>query len=203
MFTGLVQDIGKVVSLERKGQEDWRVRISTSLDMRRYDIGASMACSGCCLTIVEKGPDWFGVDVSSESLSKTTIKDWAEGTWVNLEPSLRLGDELGGHFVSGHVDGRAHIRTIEPSGGSHIFSIEAPQDLTRLLAPKGSVTLEGVSLTVNAVEGTLFTVNIIPHTAEKTTLGQKRAGDRLNIEIDMLARYVAAILGRYNQEEPA
>ena len=170
MFTGLVQDKGRVRSIDNQGG-DLRITIETGLDMTRHDIGASICCSGCCLTVVEKGADWFAVDVSAESLSKTVIGSWTEGASVNLEPSLRLGDEMGGHIVSGHVDGLAHIRSIEPLGDSHVLTIEAPGDLMPMIAPKGSVALDGISLTVNDVLADAFTVNIIPHTWEVTTLG--------------------------------
>jgi riboflavin synthase len=189
MFTGLIQDIGTVVAVEKDG--DWRITIETKLDLSKAPEGASICCAGCCLTIVEKGSDWFAVEVSQETLSKSGISNWSVGTKINLEPSLRLGDELGGHFVFGHLDGQLKIKKIEPVAGSHIFTIEKP---TGPVAPKGSVTLDGVSLTVNEVRGDEFTVNIIPHTMSYTTLGQRKAGDFLNFEIDMLARYVASLL---------
>ncbi len=192
MFTGLIQDIGFVRSIEKSG--DWRLVIETGLDMSCHDIGASIACSGCCLTVVEKGEDWFAVDVSQESLSKTVIGSWVEETRINLEPSLRLGDEMGGHIVSGHVDGLARLINIKAQGDSQRLKIEVPQDFSRFIAPKGSVALDGISLTVNAVDGCEFDVNIIPHTFEHTTLSDRKVGDRLNFEIDMLARYVAKMV---------
>lgn len=192
MFTGIVQDIGSVRSIEKQG--DWRIVIDTGLDLSRTLIGASIACSGCCLTVVEKEERVFAVNVSAESLSKTTIGGWITGTKINLEPALKMGDELGGHMVSGHIDGLAMIKTIEKEGDSYRLTIEAPEALLRFIAPKGSVTLDGVSLTVNEAQGSVFGVNIIPHTWEKTTLGLKAAGDSLNIEIDMLARYVARMM---------
>ena len=193
MFTGLVQDVGRVRSLDNDG--DWRIVIETAaLDLEEMSIGASIACSGCCLTVVEKGSGWFAVDVSAESLSKTVIKNWQEGMRVNLEPSLKLGDELGGHIVFGHVDGVAMLISIDVDGDSHRLKVKVPKELARFIAQKGSVVLDGISLTVNEVEGDLFGVNIISHTWEHTNLSDKRDGDMLNIEIDMLARYVARML---------
>ncbi|MCB9983157.1 MAG: riboflavin synthase [Rhodospirillales bacterium] len=197
MFTGLIQDVGRVRSIEKDG--DWRIVIETGLDLSREKIGASMACSGCCLTVVdlsveEGGEDWFTVEVSAESLSKTGISEWTDGTRVNLEPSLRLGDEMGGHIVSGHVDGLATLVSVRLDGDSHRLKIQAPEALARFIAPKGSVALDGVSLTVNEVEANVFGVNIIPHTWDHTNLSDKQVGDTLNIEIDMLARYVARML---------
>ncbi|NCT40760.1 MAG: riboflavin synthase [Alphaproteobacteria bacterium] len=196
MFTGLIQDIGRVRSIDKDG--DWRIVIETNMDMSRHDIGASIACSGCCLTVVEKGADadgdWFAVDVSHESLGLTVIGSWEEGARVNLEPSLRLGDEMGGHIVSGHVDGLAELTEIKEDHDSWRLSIRVPHDLAGFIASKGSVALDGISLTVNEVEGDVFGVNIIPHTWEHTTLSNRRVGDNLNLEIDMLARYVARML---------
>lgn len=192
MFTGLVQDIGTVTKIEKRG--DTRITIETALDLSETPIGASICCSGVCLTAVQIGPGWFAVDVSAETLSRSGLGLWTKGTKVNLEPSLRMGDELGGHFVFGHVDGQAAIETIRQSGESQILTIAAPKELASFIAEKGSVALDGVSLTVNSVEANCFTVNIIPHTWEKTTLGLAKAGDKLNIEIDMLARYVARAL---------
>ncbi len=193
MFTGLIQDIGSVRSITNR-EGDWRIVIESAMDMAALAIGASVACSGACMTVVEKGAAWFAIDVSAESLSKTTLKAWEEGTRVNLEPSLKLGDELGGHIVSGHVDGQARIQSITPEGDSFRLKIKAPEGLVKFIATKGSVTLDGVSLTVNEVDGDVFGVNIIPHTWEKTTLCDRKEGDDLNIEIDMLARYVARML---------
>ena len=194
MFTGIVQDIGRVRALEKDG--DWRVEIATALDLSATPLGASIACSGCCLTIVDKGVDWFSVQVSSETLAKTTRKGWKIGTEVNLEPSLRLGDELGGHFVFGHVDGMATLESVTGDMHSRLVKIALDSRLLPLVAVKGSVTVDGVSLTVNAVDKNGFTVMIIPHTLAQTTLGQKKAGDAVNIEIDMLARYVGRLLER-------
>lgn len=189
MFTGIIQDIGTITSARKSG--DWRFVIETqNLDVANKALGASICCSGCCLTVVEKGDNWFAVDVSQESLSKTTLKHWGEGTKINLEPSLCVGDELGGHIVSGHVDGIATLEKIETSEDSHILTIRIPDEYAAFVAQKGSIALNGVSLTVNTVEGSAFTVNIIPHTWEVTTLGDLKAGDPLNFEIDMLARYI-------------
>lgn len=193
MFTGLVQDIGTVLSVD-KASGDVRVRISTEIDLSRETIGASIACAGCCLTVVEKGADWFDADVSAESLSKTNIGAWTQGTRVNIEPSLRLGDEMGGHIVSGHIDGVARLESVTPEGDSYRLSISVPSALAPFIAAKGSVALDGISLTVNEVDGSTFGVNIIPHTWENTTLGGAKAGQGLHIEIDMLARYVARML---------
>lgn len=192
MFTGIIQDIGTVQSIEKSG--DWRIVIKTGLDLSATPLGASIACSGCCLTVVEKGDDWFAVDVSAESLSKTAIGQWQEGISVNIEPSLKLGDELGGHIVSGHIDGLAVLKSMTQDGDSYRLKIQAPAELAKFVAPKGSVALNGISLTVNEVEGDVFGVNIIPHTWEQTTLSQVKEGDMLNIEIDMLARYVARMM---------
>jgi riboflavin synthase len=189
MFTGIIQDIGTVKSIAKEG--DWRIVIETGLDLSMTPMGASIACSGCCLTVVEKGPDWFAVDVSHESLSKTVIGSWEKGARVNIEPSLKLGDEMGGHIVSGHVDGMAVLQSITQDADSYRLRFKMPQDLMKFIAPKGSVTLDGISLTVNEVEGDVFGVNIIPHTWQETTLSERKEGDKINIEIDMLARYVA------------
>lgn len=194
MFTGIIQDIGSVRSIEKDG--DWRIVITTAMDISNTAIGASIACSGCCLTVVEKGADWFAVDVSAESLSKTIIGTWEQGTRVNLEPALRMGDELGGHIVSGHVDDLAELIEIKAEGDSHRLKIKAPSGLSHYIAEKGSVTLDGISLTVNEVEGDVFGINIIAHTWDNTTLGNATVGQHINIEIDMLARYVARMLGK-------
>ena len=189
MFTGLIQDIGRVRSISKDG--DWRIVIETGLDLSGVEIGASIACSGCCLTVVEKTDNSFGVDVSAESLFKTGIGKWQDGTPVNLEPSLKLGDELGGHIVSGHVDGQAELIEVKEDGDSFRLKFKAPEELAAFIAPKGSIALDGISLTVNEVEGNVFGVNIIPHTWVHTSLSTRKEGDYLNIEIDMLARYVA------------
>lgn len=192
MFTGLIQDIGQVTRVEARG--DTRFTIATQLDLSREAIGASIACAGCCLTVIEKTADSFTVEVSAETLSKTHLGLWQQGTKLNLEPSLRLGDEIGGHIVSGHVDGLAELMSVQASGGSHVLLFRVPEPLKKYLAQKGSVTLDGVSLTVNTVEDARFSVNIIPHTWAHTTLGLLNAGDRVHIEIDMLARYVARMM---------
>lgn len=191
MFTGIITDVGRVSRVEKRG--DTRFTIATGYDVPSIDLGASIACNGCCLTVVEKGADSFLVEASAETLSKTTLASWAEGTRINLERALRVGDELGGHIVSGHVDGVATIVSIVPEGDSKRFTFEAPAPLARFIAPKGSVTLDGTSLTVNEVEGVRFGVNIIPHTQTVTTWGSLKPADRVNIEIDMLARYVARL----------
>ena len=192
MFTGIITDIGTVRSAEQRG--DLRLTIGTLYDTATIDLGASIACSGACLTVVDKGPDWFAVDVSAESVSRTAPGLWADGARLNLERALRLGDELGGHLVTGHVDGVGEVIGICPEGASTRIGIRAPADLSPYIAAKGSVTLDGVSLTVNDVcdkdDGTHFSVNIIPHTAAHTTLGDAKQGRALNIEIDVLARYL-------------
>ncbi len=193
MFTGIVQDIGTVLRVDRT-RGDLRFEILTSMDLEKIMLGASVCCSGSCLTIVEKGADTFKVDVSAETLSKTVLEEWTEGTLINLEPSLKMGDELGGHFVFGHVDAVTHIIEIKPDGGSHRLKIAMPDNIAPFIASKGSVALDGVSLTVNEVEKDYFGVNIIPHSWQKTTLGKRRQGDRLNTEIDMLARYITRAL---------
>ena len=191
MFTGIVTDIGEIRQLEDRG--DLRARIGTSYDTAGIEIGASIACNGCCLTVVALGDDWFDVDISAESVSKTNIGDWTVGHEINLERALKVGDELGGHIVSGHVDGVATITEMAQDGDSTRITFAAPEALARFIAPKGSVALNGTSLTVNEVDGTTFGVNLIPHTKEVTTWGQSRTGDRINLEIDTLARYVARL----------
>ena len=190
MFTGIVTDIGRVRSV-RQTDRDRRYEIETVWDTASIDLGASISHAGCCLTVTEKGEGWFAVEVSGETLSRTKLGDWAEGTRVNLERAARLGDELGGHIVSGHVDGLGEVISITPEGGSHRIVIEAPAPLHRFIAPKGSITVDGVSLTVNGVQERRFDLNIIPHTWDATTLGGLKVGDRVNLEIDMLARYLA------------
>jgi riboflavin synthase len=190
MFTGIVTDLGRVRSV-RQTERDRRYEIETAWDTTGIDLGASISHAGCCLTVTEKGPGWFAVEVSGETLSKTTLGDWREGHSVNLERAAKLGDELGGHIVSGHVDGLGRVVSVTPEGGSHRIDIEAPAPLHRYIAAKGSITVDGVSLTVNAVEGQVFGLNIIPHTWQATTLGGLKAGDAVNLEIDMLARYLA------------
>lgn len=191
MFTGIITDIGRLRSIERRG--DLRVVISTAFDMSTVEMGASIACHGVCLTVVDKGTGWFAVDVSAETLDRTALGDMAPGSAINLERSLRVGDELGGHIVTGHVDGLAEIVAIETVGDSRRFIFRAPGNLARFVAEKGSVALNGASLTVNAVDGDRFEINIIPHTQSRTTFGDARAGDRVNMEIDVLARYVARL----------
>ena len=190
MFTGIVTDVGRVRSI-KETERDRRFEIATAFDLSGVELGASISHAGCCLTVVDKGQDWFAVEVSGETLSKTTLGQWREGAPVNLERAARFGDELGGHIVSGHVDGVGEVLSVEPEGGSRRIRIRAPAPLHRYIAPKGSITVEGVSLTVNEVKGDVFGVNIIPHTWEVTTLGALVAGDRVNLEIDMLARYLA------------
>jgi riboflavin synthase len=191
MFTGIVTDVGEVVSVERRG--DTRLVIRTGFNAEDLAIGASVACSGCCLTVVERSAGSFSVDASAETLSRTTLGGWRNGTRVNLERSLRLGDELGGHLMSGHVDGVGEILSIRAEGGSKRFRFRLPRELARFVASKGSIALDGTSLTVNEVEGSEFGVNIIPHTLSVTSWGEAREGDRVNVEIDMLARYVARL----------
>lgn len=201
MFTGIVTDIGRLRSLAPAGQgRDTRLVIETAYDTGAIDLGASISCSGCCLTVVDKGPGWFAIDASSETLSKTTLGGWIAGRRINLERPLKIGDELGGHIVSGHVDTVAQIAVRQPEAGSTRFVIELGEGFGRYIAPKGSVTLDGVSLTVNAVEDagalTRFGVNIIPHTLAVTTFGDLKVGDSVNLEVDMLARYVARLKER-------
>lgn len=193
MFTGIITDIGEVVS--RRGGV---FTIRSHYDAATIALGASIAHDGCCLTITSLSPETSGcrytLDVSNETLSKTTLSDWQPGRAINLERALKAGDELGGHIVSGHVDGLARIVEIKPDGESQRFTFEVPSGLARFIAAKGSVTLDGTSLTVNEVEGNHFGVNLIPHTLTHTSWGRKTAGDRINLEIDPLARYVARLL---------
>lgn len=195
MFTGIITAQGTVIKVDGT-RGDKRFVIETPWDMSAVPIGVSIACSGCCLTVVEKSNNSFTVDVSAESLSKTNLNDWSEGSRLNLESSLKFGDELGGHLVSGHVDGLATLESITQEGDSHRLKIRVPQNMKHFIASKGSVALDGISLTINEVEDDIFGVNIIPHTWDVTTLGQRKVGDKLNLEIDMLARYVARILGK-------
>lgn len=197
MFTGIITDIGTVQDKEERG--DTRFVISTAFAHDSIDMGASIACSGVCLTVVDKGQDdsygdWFAVDVSAESLSRTTLGNWHEGTEVNLERALRMGDELGGHLVSGHVDGIGTIASKSREGDSIRLSITAPDSLMPFMAEKGSVTVDGVSLTVNSVGENSLNLNIIPHTLYATTLSNLDEGDTVNLEIDLLARYVQRLL---------
>ncbi|MFY0623215.1 MAG: riboflavin synthase [Pelagimonas sp.] len=197
MFTGIVTDLGEIRELDQRG--DLRARIGTSYDTAGIDIGASIACNGCCLTVIALGDDWFDVEISAESVSKTNIgadsgnSGWVVGRRVNLERALKVGDELGGHIVSGHVDGVAKIIEIRDEGDSTRITFQAPAEFARFIAPKGSVALNGTSLTVNEVEGDTFGINLIPHTKQVTTWGQVAEGDLINLEIDTLARYVARL----------
>ncbi len=193
MFTGIITGVGTVRSAEQRG--DLRLTIACNYDLAGVDLGASIACSGTCLTVVDKGPDWFAVDVSAETVSRTATGLWREGARLNLERALRLGDDLGGHFVTGHVDGVGQILGTCPEGASTRLGIRAPAGLGPYLAEKGSITIDGVSLTVNEVRdaddgSTHFSVNIIPHTAAHTTLGSLAADSQVNLEIDVLARYL-------------
>ncbi|HSV03378.1 MAG TPA: riboflavin synthase [Phenylobacterium sp.] len=190
MFTGIVTDVGRVRAV-RDTNRDRRFEIETGFDVSDIDLGASINHAGVCLTVVEKGEGWFAVEVSGETLAVSTLGAWSEGRRVNLERAAKLGDELGGHIVSGHVDGVGEVLSVAGEGGSHRVRIRAPRPLHRFIAPKGSITIEGVSLTVNDVEDDVFGVNLIPHTWEVTTLGELRPGSRVNLEIDMLARYLA------------
>ena len=192
MFTGIITDVGRVRQLRRG--ELLELTIATAFDTAAIAIGASIACSGACLTVVTVAPGVFTVQASAETLTCTTLGDWEEGTPVNLEKSLRLGDELGGHLVLGHVDGTARIVERRPEAESVRFAFEAPEELAPFIAPKGSVALDGVSLTVNEVARNRFGVNIIPHTLACTNLGSLQAGQRMNLEVDLMARYVARLL---------
>ncbi len=195
MFTGIITDIGTIRRLTQKG--DLSVRIETAYDPDGIDLGASIACNGVCLTVTDKGRDgnagWFDVDISAESISKTNIGTWGTGTRLNLERALKVGDELGGHIVSGHVDGVAAVVDMQDDGDSTRVTFEVPEGLARFIAPKGSVALNGTSLTVNEVDGLRFGVNFIPHTKTQTTWGGVQVGDGINLEIDTLARYVARL----------
>lgn len=196
MFTGIITDIGKVLETEKRG--DLRARIGTGYDVLGIDIGASIACDGVCLTVIALGHDpqpWFDVEISAETVSKTNIgvDGWPDGKRLNLERALKVGDELGGHIVSGHVDGVAEVVALTPEGDSTRVTFRAPESLARFIAPKGSVSLNGTSLTVNEVEGCEFGINFIPHTQTATTWGDVAVGDAINLEIDTLARYVARL----------
>ncbi len=192
MFTGIVTDLGKVRSVTRTG--DTRFEFETAYDTDEIEIGASICCSGACMTVIDKGPGWFAISASDESLSCTTMGDWRQGSPVNFERSLRMGDEMGGHIVSGHVDGVAEVVAIAPENESVRLQFRVPEGMAKYIAPKCSVAIDGVSMTVNEVQGDIFGVNVIPHTQEVTTLGTLREGSRVNLEIDMLARYVARLL---------
>lgn len=197
MFTGIITDVGTVAAIEMRG--DMRARINTAYDTDGIDMGASIASNGVCLTVVDMGAGgdgetgWYDVDISAETLSKTNLGDWTVGKRVNLERALKVGDELGGHIVSGHVDGVARVVSVLDEGDSTRITFEAPEELARFIAPKGSVALNGTSLTVNEVDGARFGVNLISHTKEVTTWGEVAVGHRINLEIDTLARYVARL----------
>ena len=191
MFTGIITAIGRLEAITDTG--DRRLRISCDWDCAAIDLGASIACSGICLTLIDRQDHWFEVAASAETMAVTTLGNWQQGNRINLERALCLGDELGGHIVSGHVDGLAVITSITPAGDSHVVWLEAPQALAKFVAPKGSVALDGVSLTVNAVKGNAFSLNIIQHSWEVTGWGQAVVGQKMNMEIDMLARYVARL----------
>ena len=197
MFTGIVTDVGRVAAAEQRG--DLRLRIACGFDMAAVDLGASIACSGVCLTVVDKGEDWFAVDLSDETVTRTAPDLWEEGRSLNLERALKVGDELGGHIVTGHVDGLGEVVAAEPVGDSTMLRIAAGAGIAPFVAAKGSISLDGVSLTVNEVEpasdrGVVFSVNLIPHTAAQTTFGAVAAGRMLNIEIDILARYIGRMM---------
>ncbi|CAI8373342.1 MAG: Riboflavin synthase [SAR116 cluster bacterium MED-G04] len=194
MFTGIVTAIGRISRIDHNKGGDARFYIDTPWDCQSIALGASIACSGCCLTLVEAEGQGFAVDVSLETIAVTTLNTWEVGTEINLERALSMGDELGGHIVSGHVDGLGEIIDITRDGDGHRVVIDAPADLAHLIAPKGSVTLEGISLTVNEVDGRRFGIMVIPHTWDNTTLKHRQPGDKINLEADMLARYVARIL---------
>ena len=193
MFTGIITDVGAVRSVEQRG--DLRLVIDTAFDTAGVALGASIACSGVCLTVVDKGPGWFAVDVSGETVSRTAAGLWLANARINLERALRMGDELGGHMVTGHVDGLGEVVAVSREGDSNRVTVRVTRGLGAMIAAKGSVTLDGVSLTVNAVEdaagATTFGINLIPHTGAQTTLGEIVVGRELNVEIDVLARYLA------------
>jgi len=204
MFTGIVTDVGTVRSAEQRG--DLRLVIACGYDMDSVELGASIACSGACLTVVDKGDDWFAVDVSGETVAKTAADRWREGARLNLERSLRLGDELGGHIVTGHVDAVGEVVGVAPEGDSKRVEIAVPRALGPMIAAKGSVALDGASMTVNQVrdaedETTLLSVNLIPHTAQHTTLGELTEGRQLNVEVDVLARYIDRMLAASAHQE--
>lgn len=193
MFTGIITDLGTIRSAEQRG--DLRLVVDCHYDMATVDLGASIACSGCCLTVVDKGAGWFAVDLSAETVSKTAQGQWSQGRKLNLERALKIGDELGGHIVTGHVDGVGEVVAIAPEGDSHRVTIRVPSDIAPYVAPKGSITVDGVSLTVNAVSDdggvTTFGLNIIPHTWSVTAFADLQVGQAVNLEIDVLARYLA------------
>jgi riboflavin synthase len=197
MFTGIVTDVGRVRHVEKRG--DTHIVIGTNFDLGNVEMGASVACAGVCMTVVDKGTgkeSWFAVTASAETLSKTTLGGWKAGDPVNLERPMRVGDEFGGHIVTGHIDGIAEIKSVAPEGESTRVIFEVPVALSRFVAPKGSVALDGVSLTVNEVDGTRFGVNLIPHTLKVTTFGRIKPGMKVNFEVDLMARYVARLVGK-------
>lgn len=200
MFTGIITDIGRVVHVAQTQGADTRLRILTTYPLAHLGLGDSIACDGICLTVVARGEDdeltrcWFEVEVSAETLSKTTLGEWQPRRMINLERALAMGDVLGGHLVSGHVDGVGHLVSATPKDGSHVWEVEAPDALLPYIAAKGSITVDGTSLTVNAVEGNRFFLNLIPHTFVHTALGEKQVGAALNLEIDLIARYVERML---------
>ena len=200
MFTGIVTDIGEVIAAEPRAQGLARLKIACGYDPKTIDVGASIACSGVCLTVVARGEEgkraWFAVDAAAETLRTTTVGGWQRGTRVNLERALKIGDELGGHIVAGHADGLATVIAREDLTDMARFTLRAPVELARFIATKGSVALDGVSLTVNEVAGDTFSVLIIPHTLEATTLGRLGAGDAVNLEVDLMARYAARLMER-------
>ena len=202
MFTGIITDVGSVRKAEQRG--DLRLVIATGYDTSSIDLGASIACSGACLTVVDRGEDWFAVDLSGETVSKTAADHWREGAKLNLERSLRMGDEIGGHIVTGHVDALGEVIGVCPEGDSKRIGISVPRELGPMIAQKGSIALDGVSMTVNDVRDaddaiTHFSVNVIPHTAQHTTLGELAAGKQLNVEVDVLARYIDRMLTARSQ----
>ena len=193
MFSGIVTDVGRVRSVAESAGGGLRLEIGTAYDTDTVALGASIACSGPCLTVVDKGPGWFAVDVSRETADRTTLGDWRAGSGVNLERALALGDELGGHLVTGHIDGVALVEGAAPEGESLRLTIRCPAEYSRFVASKGSVALDGVSLTVNEVAGDVFGINLIPHTLAETTFRDCAAGRRLNLEVDLIARYLARL----------
>ncbi|MBO20962.1 MAG: riboflavin synthase [Rhodospirillaceae bacterium] len=195
MFTGIITDVGRITGVERLAVGR-RLTIATAYETAGIDLGASIACNGACLTVVEKGPSSFAADVSGETDDKTTSGDWDVGTRINLERALRAADELGGHLVLGHVDGVGSVTRLQRQGDNHRVAIEVPAALKHYIASKGSVTVDGVSLTVNEVDDAVFGVNIIPHTWENTSLADLLVGAGVNIEVDVIARYVARLLER-------
>lgn len=191
MFTGIITDIGRVIETEQRG--DLRARIGTRYDTKGIDIGASIACDGVCLTVITLGDDWFDVEISAETVGATNLSTWGAGKRLNLERALKVGDELGGHIVSGHVDGVAEVVRVAPEGDSLRVTFRAPEALAKFIAQKGSVTLNGTSLTVNEVDGCDFGINFIPHTQKATTWGDVATGQKVNLEVDTMARYVARL----------